>query len=122
MALHHKLCHVLGGSFGLPHAETHAVLLPHVVAFNHDAAADAMTAIARAVGADRADTGLFDLARLLGAPISLAALGMRDADLDRATDIAVANPYWNPRPVSRGDVRALLENAYRGHRPDGTAV
>src|ERR1700742_3131836 len=60
MALHHKLCHVLGGSFGLPHAETHAVLLPQVIAFNHEAAPEAMTAIAHAIGAKRADEGLFD--------------------------------------------------------------
>jgi maleylacetate reductase len=118
MALHHKLCHVLGGSFGLPHAETHAVLLPQVIAFNYEAAPEAMTAIAHAIGARRADAGLFDFARSLDAPASLAMLGMPESALDRAADLALANPYWNPRPVTHAALRALLQSAYRGDRPE----
>ncbi|HLK48286.1 MAG TPA: maleylacetate reductase [Bryobacteraceae bacterium] len=117
MALHHKLCHTLGGSFNLPHAETHTVVLPYVVSYNTPAAADAMARAARALQRDSAAQGLYDLAQSLGAPLSLAALGMKAGDLDRATDIAVQNPYYNPRPITREGIRALLQNALEGRRP-----
>ncbi len=119
MALHHKLCHVLGGSFGLPHSETHAVLLPQVVAFNHDAAPDVMARVARAIGAPRAGEGLFDLTKSLGAPVALREIGMPEAALERAVDLAMADPYWNPRPVDRRALSLLLEQAYHGRRPGG---
>ena len=117
MALHHKLCHTLGGSFNLPHAETHTVVLPHAVAYNAPAAPEAMARVARALGAASAAQALYDLAASLGAPVSLAALGMNAGDLDRAAGLAVQNPYYNPRPVTRDGIRTLLENAYRGARP-----
>jgi maleylacetate reductase len=117
MALHHKLCHVLGGSFGLPHAETHTVILPHAVAYNAAAAPEAMRRIARALGASDAAGGLHDLARKLNAPTALGALGMKESDLDRAADLATAKPYPNPRPLERAAIRALLEDAFRGVRP-----
>ncbi|PWU04414.1 MAG: maleylacetate reductase [Terriglobia bacterium] len=117
MALHHKLCHTLGGSFNLPHAETHTVVLPHAVAYNSAAAPDAMARIAQALGASTAARGLYDLAASLGAPTSLAALGLKAADLDSAADIAVLNPYYNPRPVTRDGIRSLLQDAWEGRRP-----
>jgi len=117
MALHHKLCHTLGGSFNLPHAETHTVVLPHATAYTASPAPEAMSRIARALGAKSAAPGLYDLAASLGAPTSLAALGLRAADLDRAADIAVENPYYNPRPITREGIRALLQDAFEGKRP-----
>ena len=117
MALHHKLCHVLGGAFDLPHAETHAVILPHATAYNARGAGDAMARIARALGADDAASGLYDLARSLGAPVSLREIGMSEAGLDRAADIAAANPYANPIPVERAAIRSLLADAFEGRRP-----
>jgi maleylacetate reductase len=117
MALHHKLCHVLGGSFDLPHAETHTVVLPHAVAYNAPAAPAAMARIARALGAADAPTGLHALAGAVGAARSLRALGMPADGLDRAADLAVANPYWNPRPLERGAIRELLERALTGAAP-----
>jgi maleylacetate reductase len=117
MALHHKLCHTLGGSFNLPHAETHTVVLPHATAYTASAAPEAMSRIARALGAKSGAQGLSDLAASLGAPTSLAALGLRAADLDRAADIAVENPYYNPRPITREGIRALLQDAFEGKRP-----
>ena len=117
MALHHKLCHVLGGTFNLPHAETHAVVLPHATAYNAPASGEAMTRIARALGAGDAAGGLFDLAEKLGAPVALKDLGMPEAGLDQAADIAVANPYPNPRALERGALRQLLDDAYHGRRP-----
>ncbi len=118
MALHHKLCHTLGGTFNLPHAETHTVILPHAIAFNAPAAPEAMNRIARALEAESAATGLYDLAASLGAPVSLASLGLRREHLDQAADLAVQNPYYNPRPVTRAGVRELLENAFEGRRPE----
>ena len=115
MALHHKLAHVLGGSFGLPHAETHAVLLPHTTAFNAAAVAELLAPISDVFG-DPAGAGLWDFAQGLGAPMRLADLGLTEPDLDRAADIALQNPYWNPRPFSRDEMRTLLQTAYEGRR------
>src|SRR5260370_11581838 len=81
MSLHHKLCHVLGGSFDLPHAETHTVILPHVAAFNTDAAPTALARAAHALGVDHAGSGLFDLIFNLGVPTSLKEIGMAESDL-----------------------------------------
>ena len=120
MALHHKLCHTLGGSFNLPHAQVHTVVLPHAIAFNAEAAPHAMQRIARALGADDAAQGLQALARDNGAPIALKDIGMKEADLDRAAELAVSNPYWNPRPfgpAERGAIRALLQRAFDGETP-----
>jgi maleylacetate reductase len=121
MALHHKLCHALGGSFGLPHAETHTVVLPHAAAFNASAAPEAMARVARALGVREAAQGMFELAGKLGAPRSLREIGMSDDGLDHAADVAVASPYWNPRPIERAAIRALLQDAYDGRPPQGTS-
>ncbi len=118
MGIHHKLCHVLGGSFGMPHAETHTVILPHATNYNRNAAPEAMTAIARALGSETAGGGLFDFARSIEAPTSLKELGFEAKNLDRAADIATESPYYNPRPVDRDSVRELLENAFHGRRPN----
>jgi len=121
MALHHKLCHTLGGTFDLPHAETHTVVLPHAAAYNAPAAPEAMARAARALGVKDAPQGLYDLAKGLGAPLALKDIGMPEAGLDRAADLAVANPYWNPRPIERAAIRALLDDAFHGRRPGATA-
>jgi maleylacetate reductase len=118
MALHHKLCHTLGGSFNLPHAEVHTVVLPHAIAYNARAVPDAMMRLGRALQTDTPAAALYDLARANGAPYALRELGLAAADLDRAADSAVANPYWNPRPIERDAVRALLQNAWAGTRPE----
>jgi alcohol dehydrogenase class IV len=117
MALHHKLCHTLGGSFGLPHAEVHTVILPHAVAFNREAAPEAMRLTAAALGTRDAARGLFDLAVRIGAPTSLKEIGMPADGLDRAAELATSNPYYNPRPVDYRGVRVLLENAFHGIPP-----
>ena len=117
MALHHKLCHTLGGSFNLPHAEVHTVVLPQAIAYNAPAIPQALARMQRALGASAPAGTLFDLARSNGAPVALRDLGMREADLDRAADIAVENPYWNPQPVTRPAIRELLQRAWEGIRP-----
>ena len=119
MGLHHKLCHTLGGSFDLPHAEVHSIVVAHAAAFNRAAAPEAMSRVARALGADDAARGLFDLATRLGLPTRLADIGMRAEALDHAADLATRNAYANPRPVTRDGVRALLQDAYEGRPPGG---
>jgi maleylacetate reductase len=117
MALHHKLCHTLGGCFDLPHAQTHTVVLPHALAYNRNAAPEAMERIARALNANDAAVGMHEFAKRIGAPLSLKELGMRQDDLDRAADIAASNPYWNPQPIDREKIRALLQDAFDGVQP-----
>jgi maleylacetate reductase len=114
MALHHKLCHVLGGSFDLPHAETHTVVLPYALGYNAAAAPEATHRVALALGVRDAPRGLFDLAGRLGAPRSLRELGMPESGIDRAADLAVQTPYWNPRPIERGAIRDLIARAWKG--------
>jgi maleylacetate reductase len=111
MGLHHKICHVLGGTFGLPHALTHAAVLHHVVAFNAPASPLAMDRIAEALGAQDAAEGLRALNRTLGLNSTLADLGLREADVNRSAGLIVSSSYANPRPVTEEDVRALLTRA-----------
>jgi len=117
MALHHKLCHVLGGTWNLPHAETHTVVLPHAAAYNAPAVPEAMRRVGRALEAPDAAQGLYDLARSLGAPVALEAIGMPAGELDRAAELATSSPYWNPRPIERAAIRRLLDDAWFGRRP-----
>ena len=117
MALHHKLCHTLGGSFNLPHAETHTIVLPHALAYNAPAAPEAMARIARALGVGDAAQGVFDLAAINGAPTALRDIGLREQDVDRACELALQNQYPNPRPLEAEGLRALLRDAYEGRRP-----
>ena len=117
MALHHKLCHTLGGSFKLPHAETHTIVLPHALAYNAGAAGEAMRGIARALQGSSGPQAVYDLARDNGAPVALREIGMREQDLERACEIALQNQYPNPRPLERAAIRQLLQDAFEGKRP-----
>jgi alcohol dehydrogenase class IV len=119
MALHHKLCHTLGGSFDLPHAETHAAVLPHATSYNAAADPAAMQALASALNCDDAALGLYELGLAVNTPMALRDLGLDESDLERAADLAVRNPYWNPRPVERESLRALLQRAWAGKPPAG---
>ena len=118
MSLHHKLCHTLGGTLDLPHAQTHTVVLPHALAYNQPAAPDAVAALSRALGGvpDPA-RAVWELAGRLGAPRSLAELGMAEDDIPRIVELAVANPYANPRPVTRDGIASLLHAAWAGDPP-----
>jgi maleylacetate reductase len=117
MALHHKLCHVLGGAFDLPHAETHTIILPHAVAYNASAAPDVMERIARALGTADAAQGLFNLAGRLGAQQALRDIGMPADGIGQTVKAAMAAPYWNPRPIEEDGLRALLARAWNGDPP-----
>lgn len=117
MALHHKLCHTLGGTFNLPHAETHTIVLPHALAYNAEAAPQAMQRIAKALGTPSAPQGVFDLARDNGAPVALRDIGMKEVDLQKVCDLTLQNQYPNPRPLEREALMLLLHNAWAGVRP-----
>ena len=117
MALHHKLCHTLGGSFNLPHAETHTIVLPHALAYNALAAPEAVARVARALGCKSGPQAVYDLARDNGAPVALRDIGMKESDLDKVCEIAMRNQYPNPRPLERAALRQLLQEAFEGVRP-----
>ena len=117
MALHHHVCHILGGAFGLPHAATHAVMLPHVIAYNATAAPEAMTTLARALGQRDATDGLDRLLTRLGLVRSLAELGMPEAGIEHAARLAVLRPCRNPADVDYGRLRGMLAAAWAGEPP-----
>jgi maleylacetate reductase len=117
MGLHHKLCHTLGGAFGLPHAETHAVLLPHAMAYNQPAVVDAAQQIAAALDGNDAAAALYALQRDVSPASSLAELGMPEDGIDHAADLATTDPYPNPRPIERGAIRELIARAWEGSPP-----
>lgn len=116
--LHHKICHVLGGTFGLPHSETHAVMLPHVVAFNGSSAPVREATIAHALRAQSAVGGLLSLRSRLGAPTALRTLGFEETDIAHARNLILpAVPTSNPRPVTSLALDAMLHAAWAGTDP-----
>lgn len=121
MALHHKLCHTLGGSFNLPHAPTHTVVLPQAIAYNEVARPEITKIITRALKVDNdnvsAGQALFDLETSLGLSTRLSDLAFSEDDIQKASDIAMSNPYWNPRPFERKDIEEIITKAYHGTRP-----
>jgi maleylacetate reductase len=121
-AFHHKICHVLGGTFNLVHADTHSVILPHAVAFNAPALPAEMRRLEIALGATPGDAAgaLWDLAVDSKVPTSLAQLGLAVDDLPEAARRAAAEITDNPRPFTEADILGLLERAHRGERPSPT--
>lgn len=118
MALHHKLCHTLGGSFNLPHAETHVAMLPHALAYNAPSMPYAMARLANALRDSEGDAvrGINALYSRLGVGLSLRSLGMPEDGIDKAADTAVSNPYKNPRPLERDALRELIRHAWNGEQ------
>ena len=117
MAIHHRICHVLGGTFGLSHGDANSVVLPHVVSANSESEPAVMRRLGAALGADDPAGALFDLARRIGAPQRLDQLGIQHSDIDKAADLIVERAGWNPRPLRRDWIVALLEDAWTGRRP-----
>jgi alcohol dehydrogenase class IV len=117
MAIHHRICHVLGGTFGLAHGDANAVILPHVVAYNQVAEPGVMASVADALGVADPAIGIRELAETLGAPTSLSELGISEQDLDKAAEMIVDSAGYNPRPVQRAWIRQLLEDAFAGRPP-----
>lgn len=117
MALHHKLCHTLGGTFDLPHAATHAIVLAHAIAYNERAVPELLAPVRTLFDSRSAAAGIYEFARQVGAPQALRDIGLDESALDQAADLATQNPYWNPHPVERTDIRQLLQSAWAGEAP-----
>lgn len=117
MALHHKLCHTVGGSFDLPHAETHTVILPHALAYNAPAVPDVIGQLGAALKTSDPVLALYELAQRIGAPTSLQELGMPEDGIDLVVKRAASNPYWNPQPLEAAGLKTLIDNAYHGRPP-----
>ncbi|WP_066818696.1 maleylacetate reductase [Sphingomonas mali] len=117
MALHHKLCHTLGGGFDLPHAETHAIVLPHALAYNAPAIPEAMAMLRQALGDENPAHALYTLTERVGAPRALRLIGLPESGIDTATDQVLENAYWNPRPLTRAALRELIARAWSGESP-----
>ena len=116
MSIHHKLCHTLGGSFNLPHAETHTAVLPHALAYNAPKVPDSMAALADAFPESQGDAIRGLNAILAQLPVKRAAkdFGMKEEDINKAADIAASNPYWNPRAIEREPIRELIRRVWAG--------
>ncbi|MBK1782421.1 maleylacetate reductase [Advenella sp. WQ 585] len=118
MGLHHKLCHVLGGSFNLPHASLHTVMLPHAIAYNQSETSGQLQKLNKALEvADLAQT-MFEFSARHGASVALKELGMHEKDLDLACELAMQKEYPNPRKIEQKPLRQLLQNAYEGLPPE----
>ncbi|KAH6616416.1 putative maleylacetate reductase [Boeremia exigua] len=116
MSLHHKLCHALGGGFDLPHTETHTCVLPHALAYNAPKIPKTMAILADTIPESNGDDihGLNALLTKLGVKRGLKDLGMKESDIEVATEIAVSKPYWNPRDIDRDSIRRILQRAWAG--------
>lgn len=116
MSIHHKLCHTLGGSFNLPHAETHTAVLPHAISYNAPNIPEAMKQLADALPDSNGDAihGLNVLLTKLKVTRGVKDFGMKEEDIDKAADIALSNAYWNPRPIERAPIRELLRRVWAG--------
>lgn len=118
MGLHHKICHTLGGSFGLPHADTHAVMLPYTFTYNATADAPAAATVAQLLNARSAGEGLYRLLRRSCPRTSLKQLGLAESDLDRVTELSTADAYPNPRPLDPKAIHSMLARAWAGQAPE----
>lgn len=114
MSLHHKLCHTLGGTFNLKHAETHTAVLPYVLAYNLSAAPTALASLQRATGADDPAAFIRQNSVALGGPRDLGELGLTKEDIETVVNLATQNSYSNPRPVTEDAIRRIVDDALHG--------
>jgi alcohol dehydrogenase class IV len=126
MALHHGVCHVLGGSAGVPHGIANSIVLPHAMRFNRDAAAAELAAAAEALGiprerrsdaalAEAAAQHVFDMIGGMGLPQRLRDVGVGQDDLPRLARLAFEGRtvHNNPRPIAdAGQIEELLREAW----------
>ena len=117
MGVHHKICHVLGGAYRLPHSGVHSAVLPYATAYNREAAPEAMCRIAAALAATDAAVGLWGLARRIGAPTDLVSLGFDPALIPEVAAEVSGARTTNPRPVTDDSIRELLRAACAGASP-----
>jgi maleylacetate reductase len=118
--LHHKLCHLLGGTYNLPHAETHAAVLPQVTRVNAPAVPRAKARLEDALQTDELASGLYDLFSAADVPMSLRELGLSHDQVGEAAHAFQSTA--NPVPVSEELVQEILTRAWAGTRPDGNGL
>lgn len=118
VCLHHAAAHVLGGSFGIPHAIAHTLALPHTIAYNRDSIPAAMAVLTGALDCDDGPQGLFDLSKRLGIDMALASHGFDRSMIDKAVSILMDHPFPNPKPLERNALAGMFENMIDGKRPD----
>lgn len=116
MALHHKLCHTLGGSFGLPHAETHTIVLAHALSYNAPAVPSPMADLASVLPESGGDAirGLNAMLEKLKVKRALKDFGMKEGDVNKATEIAMSAQYPNPRPLEESKIREIIRRCWAG--------
>ncbi|TWI54710.1 maleylacetate reductase [Halalkalibacter nanhaiisediminis] len=119
MSLHHKLCHVIGGTCGLSHAETHSVMLPYVLSYNADHIPDAIKVLSHVFESNENDVSgaLFDFSLSLGVPMSLEEIGMKKEEIEVVVNQISELSFYNPRPIEKQQIREMLKSAYQGIRP-----
>ncbi|KAL1891981.1 hypothetical protein Sste5346_007325 [Sporothrix stenoceras] len=116
MSIHHKLCHVLGGSFNLPHGETHTAVLPHSLSYVAPRIGGVMEKLADILPESDGDAmkGLNGLLSKLPVKLALRDYGFKEEDIDKAADIALSQPYWSPRPLEREAIREVIRRIWAG--------
>jgi maleylacetate reductase len=117
VGVEHLLAQRVRQGFGLDHSHCHAIFTPYAIAFNAKAAPEAIDMIAKALLAEDAGRGLYDLNVRIGLPTGLKDLGMKEADIPKAVDLVAAAKFVNPRPVSRDDLQSLITQAFHGEPP-----
>ena len=117
VGLEHAIAQRVRQWFNLDHARTHAIATPYAIGFNAPAAPDAMRRIERALGANDAARGLYDLNVRLGLPTGFKDLGLKESDIDKAVDVVSAVKITHPRPVSKADLRNVIGQAHAGAPP-----
>lgn len=122
MSLHHKICHVLGGTIGLSHSETHTVVLPYVLAYNAVAIPEAYVRLEKAIGDGDPALNLWKLSRNLGAPTSLEEIGMTAVQISEVAEKIVKTGCQNPRPFDEDSLTAILFGALTGAPPNAESV
>lgn len=118
MSLHHKVCHALGGAFNLPHADIHCFMLPYNIAYNSSAIPDILQDLGSELAADAIDF-IFDLSQKVGHYSTLKHFGLAEKDLEKAADVILSKPYYNPEKVERERILKMLNLAFKGTRPTG---
>jgi len=117
MALHHQVAHVLGGSFGVPHAIAHTLALPHTIAYNREAVPSAMAKLMAALRSEDGPLGLYDLARNLNINMKLQDHGFTAENIDRAVNLILENPKNNPRALNSTAIREMFVDMVEGRPP-----
>jgi maleylacetate reductase len=119
-SLHHALCHLLGGMFDTPHAETHAIMLPYVVSYLRPAVPEAARRLAQAMGTTEHDLAedIWSLGKSVGTPAGLRSIGIREDQLATITRAALERNLPSPRPLEYDALHAVLHAAWTGQRPD----